>query len=47
MIGKLKCWWLKKHIRGKYLRAEDCGKVKIFACPRCNRETRYKAKVAA
>ena len=47
LLGKLLCWWKRKHVRGKFLRAEDCGKTKIFACPRCLRETRYKAKAAA
>lgn len=46
MIGRLKCWWTKKHKRGKFLRAEDNGRVKVFACPRCSRETKYKAKDA-
>lgn len=43
MIAKLICWW-HGHKRGKFLRAEENGKVKIFACPRCLRETRYTAK---
>ncbi len=47
MIGRLQCWWKKKHVRGKFLRAEDNGRTKIFACPRCGRETNYKAKAVA
>lgn len=43
MIAKLMCWW-KGHKRGKFLRAEDNGRVKVFSCPRCGRETSYKAK---
>lgn len=47
MLGKLICWITKKHKRGKFVRAEDNGRVKFFACPRCKRETSYKAKAAA
>lgn len=47
MIGKLKCWWKQKHVRGKYVRAEDNGRVKFFACPRCGRETSYKAPASS
>ena len=47
LLGKLLCALKRKHVRGKFLRAEDCGKTKIFACPRCGRETQYKAKAAA
>lgn len=46
MIGRLICWLKKKHVRGKFLRAEDNGKKKIFGCPRCGRETSYTAKAA-
>ncbi len=46
LIAKAVCRW-KGHRRGLFLRAEDCGKTKIFACPRCQRETRYTAKAAA
>lgn len=46
MLGRLICWWKKKHVRGKRVRVEDNGAVKIFACPRCGRETSYKAKAA-
>lgn len=47
MIGRFVCWWKKKHVRGNFVRAEDNGRIKIFACPRCKRETRYSQKVAA
>jgi hypothetical protein len=46
MVGRLICWWKKKHLRGKFVRAEDNGRVKFFACPRCGRETSYKGKAA-
>lgn len=39
----LYCRW-KGHRRGKFLRAEDNGRTKVFGCPRCRRETRYKGK---
>lgn len=45
MIGKFLCWWKQQHRRGKFLRAE--GQIKVYACPRCQRETRYKQKAAA
>ena len=44
MIGRLICWWTKKHKRGKRIATEDNGATKVYACPRCKRETRYKAK---
>lgn len=34
----------KGHRRGKRVRAESNGAVKFFQCPRCGRETSYKAK---
>lgn len=43
MIARLTCWW-NGHKRGKFLRAEDNGRVKVFGCPRCERETRYPQK---
>lgn len=43
MISRIWCWW-KGHKRGKFLRAEDNGRVKVFGCPRCERETRYPTK---
>lgn len=43
MIGKILCWW-HGHRRGKFVRAENNGAVKVYACPRCRRETQYKAK---
>lgn len=46
MVGRIICWWKKAHKRGKFLRAEDNGRVKIYACPRCGRTTTYKAKAA-
>ena len=46
MIYRLICWF-KGHRRGKFVRAEDHGKVKVYACPRCRRETTYRAKAAA
>lgn len=46
MIGKFWCWLKGKHLRGKFVRAVDNGRVKFFACPRCGRETSYKAKAA-
>jgi hypothetical protein len=45
MISRLLCWW-KGHRRGKFLRAEDNGRTKVFACPRCKREKRYEVKAA-
>lgn len=45
MIAKLICL-LKGHKRGKRVRAEEHGRVKFFACPRCGRETSYKSKAA-
>lgn len=44
MIGKLLCWWKKQHKRGRFVRAEENGRVKVFSCPRCHRETSYRAK---
>lgn len=41
-IARLICKFTS-HRRGKFLRAEDNGRVKIFGCPRCRREKRYKA----
>jgi hypothetical protein len=41
-IGKIICWFKKKHLRGRFLRAEDG--FRVYACPRCGRETRYKEK---
>jgi hypothetical protein len=46
MIGRLKCWFRGKHLRGKFVRALDNGRVKYFACPCCGRETSYKAPKA-
>lgn len=46
MIARLICWW-KGHKRGKFLRAENNGRTKIFGCPRCKRETRYPQKATA
>jgi hypothetical protein len=46
MIGKIICYFKGKHMRGKLVRAEDNGRVKFFACPRCKRETSYRAKSA-
>lgn len=43
MFSKLMCW-LKGHRRGKFVRAEQNGQIKVYACPRCKRETSYKAK---
>lgn len=43
MLAKLKCWF-KGHKRGKFLRAEENGRTKVFGCPRCGRETSYKGK---
>lgn len=45
LIGRLVCRW-QGHKRGKFLRAEDNGRTKVFQCPRCTRETRYKLKEA-
>lgn len=50
LFGRLQCFVKRKHVRGKFLRLEN-GKmgampVKIYACPRCGRETTYKTKVA-
>lgn len=45
-FGRLKCWWYAKHKKGKFVRAENNGETKVYACPRCTRETRYKAKAA-
>lgn len=39
MIGRILCWWKKKHVRGKFSHATATHKV--FKCPRCRRETRY------
>lgn len=44
--ARLFCKW-QGHKRGKFLRAEDNGKTKIFACPRCQRETRYTVRAAS
>lgn len=44
LLGRFLCWWKGKHIRGKFVRAEDNGTKKFFQCPRCRRETSYKAK---
>jgi len=43
LIGKLICW-RKGHLRGT-LRSYSATQ-KVFACPRCGRETRYKVKPA-
>ena len=44
MIGRLKCWWTGKHLRGKRIESLDNGATKRFQCPRCHRITSYKAK---
>lgn len=44
LSGRFLCWWKGKHIRGRRVRAEENGAVKYFQCPRCQRETSYKAK---
>lgn len=46
MIAKLICLF-KGHKRGKFVRAEENGRVKVYGCPRCSRETRYKSPAAA
>lgn len=43
LIARIVCAF-SKHKRGKFVRAEDNGTVKFFACPRCGRETSYRAK---
>lgn len=43
LIGRIACYF-SGHKRGKRVRAEENGQVKVFQCPRCGRETAYKAK---
>jgi transcription elongation factor Elf1 len=42
LLGKLVCLFAG-HKRGKFVR-EDSFHDRYYACPRCNHETRYKAK---
>ena len=44
MIGRLKCWWTGKHLRGKRIESLDNGATKRFQFSRCGRVTSYKAK---
>ena len=44
MIGKLKCWWQGKHLRGKLVQAT--AHERIFECPRCG-GNRHSRKVSA
>jgi hypothetical protein len=49
MFARLICW-ARGHKRGKLHRVEPHGEpaqinlTKVFRCPRCKRETRYKMK---
>ena len=45
LIGSLVCRF-RGHRRGKRVRAEQNGTHKFYQCPRCGRETSYKAKPA-
>ena len=51
MIGKLICWWTKKHKRGKRVTASPDGliepgalKHQTYECPRCAARWTRKAK---
>ena len=55
MIGKLICWWTKKHKRGvrvpwtlgHELATQFVGKMVLFRCPRCGAEWTRKERNAA
>lgn len=45
MLGRIVCWWRKKHLRGKLVDQDQTHKT--FACPRCGRRTIYPVTRAA
>lgn len=44
LLARLLCWRYG-HQRGRLVRQDD--KHRVFACPRCKRETRYRTTAAA
>jgi uncharacterized OB-fold protein len=46
MLGKLICWFTKKHKRGHVVEIDEANKTKRTQCPRCGRVRVLKIKAA-